>query len=337
MIDPSLVKTILLRMPNWIGDCVMATSVLPLLKKMYPAASISAFCKEPLQDLLKYNPYLDAVIAFTNVNKKKTLHQLKHKRYDLGILLTNSFSSAWDFFQMRVKYRQGFSTDCRRFLLTHPVQEPLLKKKQHLVKTYQQLLDPHAATFSGPLLWIHPNEWAALEAFLQSKNLAEKQDFIGINPGAAYGLAKCWMPERFQEVITKLSIQFPTTTFLIFGDASTQSTAQKIAQGLESCVVDLTGQTDLRLLMLLMKKCRAILTNDSGPMHMADSLKVPCVALFGSTDPIVTGPFYGQQVLYKKAACSPCFLRTCPIDFRCMEAISVEEVLNTIQKVGNLC
>jgi heptosyltransferase-2 len=145
------------------------------------------------------------------------------------------------------------------------------------------------------------------------------------------------MPERFKEVIEGLHEIYPQYKFLVFGDLSTQKIAKKITEGLEPYALDLTGKTSLRLLVLLLKRCKAVLTNDSGPMHIADSLRVPVVALFGSTDPTVTGPFYTQQVIFKKVSCAPCFLRTCPIDFKCMQEISSEEVINKIKNVLVTC
>ena len=337
MIDPTKIEKILLRMPNWIGDVVMATSILPEVRKRCPKAKITLLCKYPQQDLLKFNPYIDKVESFTKETKQAILKKLKKEKFDLGILTTNSFSSAWDFFRLQIKYRVGFATDFRTLLLTHPVKKDLKIQKQHLVKTYHKLIAQDALASCGPLLFTHPKEQVEVDDFLRKIGEDPATAFFGINPGAAYGSAKCWMPERFKEVIQGLHVLYPQYKFLVFGDFSAQKIAKKITEGLETFAVDLTGKTSLRLLVLLLKRCKAVLTNDSGPMHIADSLRVPVVALFGSTDPLVTGPFYTKQVVSKQVACAPCFLRTCPIDFKCMQEISSEEVINKIKTLLVTC
>lgn len=332
-VKPREVSKLLIRMPNWIGDCVMATAILPEIRRQYPQASITALCKFPLDDLLKFNPYVDKVISF---QKKPSVAELRKEHFDLGILTTNSFSSAWDFFCMRIKRRLGFSTDCRRVLLTHPVKKDPLSKKQHLVKTYHRLIG-NDGLIQGPCLFLHQDEDKLLNDFLKLFGCNLSATFIGVNPGAAYGSAKCWMPERFHETISRVHALYPDVKFLIFGDRSSQELASKIVHGHESYAHDLCGKTDLRLLMLLLRRCKVVLTNDSGPMHIADALKTPVVALFGSTNPLATGPYYHSNTIYKHVSCSPCYLRSCPIDFKCMKSITVSEVVNHMRHFLDLC
>ena len=149
---------------------------------------------------------------------------------------------------------------------------------------------------------------------------------IGINPGAAYGSAKCWPPERYRALAKRL-LERSDAAIVFFGDASSFQMVKEICQGLPERVMNLAGVTNLRELASLIKDCNVFVTNDSGPMHIADAFGVKIVALFGSTDECVTGPFgQPEAVINKKASCSPCFKRVCPIDFRCMKEIDVEEV-----------
>jgi heptosyltransferase-2 len=149
---------------------------------------------------------------------------------------------------------------------------------------------------------------------------------IGVNPGAAYGAAKCWPPERFRSLALQF-LQDPDQFVLFFGDTQTASLVKDICAGLPGRVINLAGTTNLRELTCLIQRCDVLVTNDSGPMHIGVAMGTPIVALFGSTDEIATGP-WGQKgaIINKYQSCSPCFKRTCPGDFRCMNRIEVDEV-----------
>lgn len=307
---------IVVRMPNWIGDFVMATPLLEDLKRLYPDAQIAALCTGVLGELLENNPYVDEVIVFSR--KNRLFPKLLKEKYDLGILLTNSLSSAWHFFLSPVKKRVGFAKNFRRFLVTDNIPFPKNKKKQHLVLTYKALIGSNS--HSEPKLFIAPKE----------KKIGRTT--FGINPGAAYGSAKCWPPERFTALIQRLLDEVPNCEIKLFGDKLTKSLVDAICDGFDSRVINLAGKTTLRELIQEIGALDAFLTNDSGPMHMAASLKVPLVALFGSTNPYATGPYKRGKIIYKAVSCSPCYKRVCPIDFRCMKQIEVDEVVKEMKR-----
>jgi len=334
-------KNIIVRMPNWIGDLVMATPILADLRKAYPKASITAMVHEKIGVILEADPAVDELFLFSRgkgmirrIRQRNIVEKLRDGKYDLGILLTNSFSSAWRFWQGGIKNKVGFRADGRSFLLDHPVAFPKQRKTQHLVITYKALLEhlgiPRSET--APHLYLKKVEaaWELVKRF----DISSDAKLIGINPGAAYGSAKCWLPERFHAVAKRLLEQDPSHAVLFFGDLSHKNLINEICQGLPARAVNLAGQTDLQALMALISICSVFLTNDSGPMHIADSLNVPLVALFGSTDPIVTGPYrHSSSVMQKKVPCSPCFKRVCPIDFPCMKGLTVDDVFNRVLKV----
>lgn len=333
-------KSIIVRMPNWVGDLVMATPILQDLREHFPKAEITAMCEENVAPLLEHDPAVDQLFQFTRAKKffrriaeRNIVAKLKEGDYDLGILLTNSFSSAWRFWQGNVKKTLGYRADCRSFLLTHPV--PFSKKRfeQHLVLTYKELLKPLGIPISETLPRLIVTEEEVREAweFVKRFDITPESKIIGMNPGAAYGTAKCWLPERFTAVAKQLVEADPKHVVLFFGDLSQKELIGKICVGLKDRVINLSGQTSLRELLALIKICSVFLTNDSGPMHIADSLGVPLIALFGSTNPIVTGPYRQTgQIIQKRPPCSPCFKKICPIDFRCMTKIGVEEVTKAI-------
>lgn len=331
-------RNIIVRMPNWIGDMVMATPILSDLRKAYPKAQITAMCRAPVCDLLKEDPEVDELFCFSKTSsfsrrsdKKDIVEKLKQGKYDLGILLTHSLSSAWWFWQGNVKTRLGYDCNGRRFLLSKAVPLPEKLEKQHLVVTYKMLLEPLGLPVSQtpPRLFLSKKEVESARTLLKQHGVSKENVVIGINPGATYGSAKCWLPERFREVAQKL-LADDNVRIVFFGDQPTAPLVKAICQGLGPRVINLAGLTSLREVATLISLCDVLLTNDSGPMHIADALGTKIVALFGSTNEIVTGPYSTGKVIHKHVECSPCYQRTCPIDFRCMKQIQAEEVYQAI-------
>lgn len=325
-------QNILVRMPNWIGDLVMATPVLTDLREAFPKASITAMCPSPLCDLLKQDASIDELFCFTRLSNKflrrrelrNIIAKIETGKFDTAVLLTNSFSSAWWCWQGKVEKRIGYSAHFRRIFLTDVVSWP--KENLHQVDLYKKLIEPLGVPHSRtcPRLYVIKSEVEESKQLLYQRGYIKGKKLIGINPGAAYGSAKCWPPERFRA----LALELAKEGFVVFfGDASTFQLVRDICSGLPETVMNLAGVTSLRELACIIKDCNLLITNDSGPMHIAAAFDTPLIALFGSTDEKATGP-YGRPdaVMHKHASCSPCFKRVCPIDFRCMKEISVSEV-----------
>lgn len=333
-------RQIIVRIPNWLGDVVMATPVLQDLRTHWKDAEITVMCQTNVAPLIKYDPNIDEVFSFTRPNgllhrihRHDIVDPLQFGKYDLGILLTNSFSSAWWFWRGRVKNRIGFSANLRSWLLTKPIPYPKNIEKQHLVKTYKALLKPLgiADSDTSPCLYVTKEEQLAAEQLLINLGIGPDNVLVGINPGAAFGSAKCWLPERFKEV-TKRLLENPKVRVVYFGDPAGVSLVNDICVNMPKSVINLAGKTSLRELISLIQKCQVFLTNDSGPMHIAAALKTPLVALFGSTSDVKTGPYEFGKVIHKHVECSPCYKRVCPIDFRCMKRIEADEVYEAIKK-----
>ncbi len=336
-------KNIIVRMPNWLGDLVMATPVLADLRTRFPDANITAMCQSNVAGLLKNDPHINEVFSY----KKPSgwIHRAQHweiietvqlGEYDLGILLTNSFSSAWWFWRGKVANRIGFAGNLRSCLLNKAVPFPETRETQHLVITYKMLLAPIGIGISDspPKLYVSNEErQAAIELLKKYRIDPTKNSIIGINPGAAYGSAKCWLPDRFRAVTEKL-LEDPNHFILYFGDNAGASLVNEICHEMPERVINLAGKTNLRELLALIEQCKVLLTNDSGPMHIAAALGTPLLALFGSTSDVQTGPYgHYAKVIHKHVECSPCYLRTCPIDFRCMKRIEVDEVYQELEKL----
>lgn len=342
-------KNIVVKMPNWLGDAVMGTPILKDLKGHFPEAKITALCQSNIAPLLTSNPYLSEVLSYRKpngwipkcwvqkLNPGNVIKTLQLGKFDLGILLTNSFSSAWWFWRGNVENRIGFDGSFRSLLLNEAIKFPENIEKQHLIQTYKMLLQPLGIPLSGtmPELFLSDEERNYVKSFKELNHIKEDDIIVGINPGAAYGTAKCWLPERFREVTEKL-LELPNVYVIFFGDQSGASVVHQITSGMPSRVINLAGKTNLRELMAFISACSVFLTNDSGPMHIASALNVPHLALFGSTNPVKTGPYGLGKVLYKgeDLKCSPCYKRVCPINnFPCMTRISSNEVFEYLKKL----
>lgn len=333
-------KNIIVRMPNWLGDLIMATPILADLRNHWPEAKITAMCQGQVGTLLEADPHLNEIFAFRKPSGwihhrhiADIIDPLRQGHYDLGILLTNSFSSAWWFWRGNVQNRVGYATHWRRLLLNVPVSASH-QENQHQVVTYKKLLAPLGIPVSNtaPCLYLKEEELVEVQRTLAHCGVLPEQIIVGVNPGAAYGSAKCWLPERFRQVVEKL-LKNPKVVVLFFGDKAGLPLVNDICLGLPERVINLAGKTTLRELMAFIHECDVFLTNDSGPMHMASALGIPLVALFGSTSDTATGPYRKGTVIHKHVECSPCYRRTCPIDFRCMKRIEVEEVYQELQKL----
>lgn len=322
-------------MPNWIGDLVMATPILNDLREKFPQAEITAMCRGSGAALLEKEEAIDELFQFQptpygflrRTFGRDVVGKLRAGQYDLALLLTNSFSSSWLFWQANIPIRIGFQGRWRRVFLTRSVAMP--KERLHQVDRYKKLLEPLgiAKSESVPRLVLSNEEIDEAKELLYQRGYKQGSPLFGINPGAAYGSAKCWPKERFRSLALELLHAAPNAFLVFFGDSSTSSLVKEIVRDLPSQVMDLAGVTSLRELVSIIQDCDVLITNDSGPMHIGAALQIPLVALFGSTDEELTGP-YGQEdaVIRKKVSCSPCFKRVCPIDFRCMREISVKEV-----------
>ncbi len=327
-------KNILLRMPNWLGDLVMATPVIKDLRHAFPDAAITAMCQANVAPMLERDPHITEIFTFSRpsgwlrrAENRDLIGSLSAGKYDLGVLLTNSLSSAYWMWRGQVKNRLGYTGHFRSWLLDKALPFPEARETQHLVMTYKQLLAPLQIPLSdtNPYLEVGEDEEAAVWERLNGLGIEKEHIIVGINPGAAYGSAKCWLPDRYREVAERL-IAMPNVRVVFFGDRAGAEPVHSICVGLPETVVNLAAKTSLRELVTLIKCCGVFVTNDSGPMHIAAAVGTPLLALFGSTNDVSTGPYNLGKVIHKHVECSPCYKRECPIDFRCMTRIGVDEV-----------
>jgi heptosyltransferase-2 len=334
-IKPSSVQRLLLRAPNWIGDAVMSEPALAAVRRLFPSADLTLLAKPAVAELFIAHPAVSQMVlydsrgAHAGLSGQWRLAQvLRQGRFDLALLFPNAFEAAWLAFLAGIPRRYGYATDGRRWLLSHPVPRPGRAERLHQVEYYLRMLRPLGCQDQAlsPRLFLRPEEESAMTARLKEAGIDPHTVLIGVNPGSTYGRAKRWLPERFAEVADRLARKLGATVLLV-GAHGEEALAQAIARAISARTLILTGQTSVRELMAVLKRCALVVSNDTGPMHIAAAMGVPVVAVFGPTDWRVTAPRGPcQTVVRQPVDCSPCLLRECPIDHRCMTGVTVDQV-----------
>ena len=366
ILDP---RKILVRGVNWLGDAVMSMPALQRLREGKPAAHITLLTHEKLADLWKNHPAIDAVRTFSSAESAWQVgRKLRQENFQLALALPNSHRSAIELWFARIPWRMGYERPWRSLFLTQAIapRAGAIEMKKRPVSEIRKLAAGSAASATRPLgpaahhifqylhlvealgvkadpvapqITISESEMAAFRARIQAMSGSATALWFGLNPGAEYGPAKRWPAERFVAAAVELHRQ-TKCGWLIFG--ANDSATHQIAKELEAkiaphAVVNLAGQTTLRELCVGLKLCRLVVTNDTGPMHVAAAVGTPVVVPFGSTSADLTGPGLpgggGHALLKAAVPCSPCFLRECPIDFRCMKSIEVEAVVAACQGI----
>ena len=344
---------ILVRSTNWIGDSVMTMPAIQRLREFAPESHIALLCPGKLHDLWGHNPYINEIIPFGH---QVNVRQLGERKFDIAIIFPNSLRSAWECQRAQIPRRIGFAGHWRRFLLTDIVPQPRSERaayekrtvadKEFEVKVFRSLrhqsqhyLDIIAylggnAEPVPPRIFLATEELPPLNKFLRD----DGRPAFAINAGAEYGPAKRWPAERFAEVALKVSERMDCR-WLIVGGRDDVPIATNIEERLrgasldETTVINVAGKTTLLDLCALLKFCKVLLTNDTGPMHIAAAIGTPVVSVWGSTSPELTGPLGdGCVIIRQPVECSPCFLRQCPIDFRCMNRVQVDDVVKAMLK-----
>ncbi len=306
---------ILIRATNWLGDSVISIPALRAIKHGRPDAHLTVLAPEKTAALWRLVPEVDIVLSLGEKSLWAAARRLRRGGpFDVGIVLPNSLRVALELWLAGVPRRVGYAGHYRRWLLNQIVR-PVLRKgaPPHQVEHYLDLVRSLGADADAGEIALHQP--------------APDATTIGLCPGAEYGPAKRWLPERFAEVAAQVA-----GDWVLFGTKKDEEVGAQIAAALGNGCRNLIGQTSLEELIDELRQCRLLLTNDTGTMHLATLLGVPVVAVFGSTEPRLTGPLGRRhRVVRHQVECSPCFLRECPLDFRCMKAVGVEEVVAAIR------
>jgi heptosyltransferase-2 len=334
-LSPDL-KAVLVVAPNWIGDAVMSMPALANLRRGLPKATIDLLVPRRVAPLFDDHPHIDRLVIRDERQPWRTrlaqVIALRRCEYQVVLLLPNSFRAALDAWLLRSPIRLGYATDGRRWLLTHAV--PAAEgQPPHQIEAYLRLV----AALGLPIVERVPTLAPTKRAEMQADHLWAAQDWgrkdrvIGICPGAAFGPAKRWWPERFAALADRL-IASGRFRVVFFGSPDEVPLVELIRSQMTREAVSLAGQDTLGSFMALAARCAVVIANDSGSMHMANAVGTRVVALFGPTDPRRTAPGAAPAtVLHRELACSPCFYTTCPYsDHPCMRSIEVDDVYRAV-------
>jgi heptosyltransferase-2 len=340
------IERMLIRGTNWIGDVVMTLPAVAAIRKTWPRARISILAKPWVDEVYRLSPDVDEIIPFAEpgrhagiLGKWHLAGELRRYGFDCTILLQNAIEAAILARLASIPLRAGYNSDGRGALLTHSVRRTPAIKEVHQIDYYREMVRALGCATAGRDVRLLPgkdyDETAA--RLLRQFDIREGRPLIGIAPGAAYGPAKKWFPERFAAVADRL-IDDTGAQAILFGSAGDKESTTTVARSARHPLVDIAGRTNLKEAMALIARCTLFLSNDSGLMHVAGALGIPTIAIFGSTNPATTSPVGEKSaVIHHDVSCSPCLKPVCPTDFRCMEMIGVDDVYAVARKLlGNV-
>ena len=317
----------------------MAIPALRAVRRRFPEAEIAILARAYVAELYRDQEISNQLIVYDSqakhsgvLGRERLVAELRTMRFDVALLLQNAFDAAWLAWRAKVPERIGYARDGRGFLLTHPVPVPKSHEIPRHEKFYYLELLRRAgwidAVLDEPLIPLYVSEEKRRRAaeFLAASGARQDSLRIAIGAGASYGLAKCWPPSRFAELANRLQAQSDADVVL-FGTAGEAAVTRAIGSELNRPPVDLTEKTAIGDLPPLLSQCHLFIGNDSGAMHVAAAVGLPVVAVFGPTDPHGTAPVTPRStIVQQKPYCSPCFLRHCPTDHRCMRSITSDMV-----------
>ncbi len=341
---------ILVRAPNWVGDAVMAIPALEAIRRARAEAEIVILARPAVADTYRGQAFANRILHFENSGRhagmggRNTLiAELRAERFDSALLLQNAFEAAWLTWRAGIAERIGYARDGRGMFLTQAIPVPKEGEiPRHESQYYLELFrragwiersNSIANEIATVQLIVAPSARDEAEASLLKAGATRGAWRCAIAPGASYGAAKCWPAERFAALADRL-ISECGAEVVLFGTPREKEIAGRIRSQMGSHAISMVGQTSTHELPAMMAACSVFIGNDSGAMHVAAAVGLPVIGIFGSTDPSGTAPLTRQFTLIReRVSCSPCFLRKCPVDHRCMTRIEVDTVFRAAQSV----
>jgi lipopolysaccharide heptosyltransferase II len=304
----------------------MSIPAVRTIKRGRPDAHVTILAPTKLADLWSEVTEVDDVIGIESNQGVVAVARKIERAFEAAIVFPNSLRAALEVSLARIPRRVGFPGHRRSWLLNQVLRDKAPKKKKarsqpprHQVYHYLEL-----AKFIGA------DVTAALDPPARPDRPVSRLPLLGLSPGAEYGPTKRWLPENFAAVVHQVTTSCDCE-WVIFGTEKEERIAEEILRDFDGQHRNLIGRTSLAQLIAELRACDLLLTNDTGTMHLAACVGTPTISIFGSTEPALTGPLGdGHRILRHHVPCSPCFLRNCPLDLRCMKSITVDEVARTI-------
>jgi len=331
--------TILVRLPNWVGDIVMCTPSLRNLKESFPQKKFVATGKSNIKDVLRSNGIFDeflykpgkdqGISAYVNYIQK-----IRQLGPSAGILYTNSVGTAMDFFLARVPLRLGYKNEMREFILTHSIP----RNKEPMDKYYARLTRAFGAEIQSNDLEMGLDESCIkiFEIVERKYNIDSKEFIIGLNPGAGFGETKKWLSDYYVDLAKKILEVRSGVRFFVFGGPGDEDRADYISDEIGESAINLSKESlGLHNIKPFFHRMQLFVTNDSGLRWYSLSMKKPTVVLFGSSDPSLTNCFMENfYPLRNPVHCSPCKNRVCPTDFACMKGLTAGKVFHVVHEIA---
>ncbi len=339
--DSKQINSIVVRGTNWVGDAVMTVPALRQLRNLFPNSHITLAIRTGTEGLFADADFLNDLLIHEGTGLRSAVQQVRQwwkRNFDLAVLFPNSFESALVASLARVPMRIGYATEGRRSLLTHPLRLPEWRASKHEVFYYlkivaelEWLLNQEQSfldTQPDGSLEVSPERKFAARSFLRKEgiSLSLENKLVALCPGSINSRAKRWPAERYASLADQLMDQVGAQVLLI-GSPAEMEVTQAVTRQMRHQPFVLTGKTDLAKLVGILSLVDLLVTNDTGPAHIASALGRPTLVIFGPTNPLTTRPFspFGE-IMREPPDCAPCMLRDCPIDHRCMTAITPDDV-----------
>jgi heptosyltransferase-2 len=342
-IDKSKIRRILIRATNWVGDAVMSMPAVEAVRENFPEAHITVLARPWVVPLYESHPAVNEVVPYKRgygVLKDsseflRVIRLIRLLHFDMAVLFQNAFEAALIARLGGIKIRVGYNTDGRGFLLSHSVVRGKEVLKLHQVEYYLTFLRAIGwdAPTRDPVLRANPESIVRVRSLLSSIGIEDQDLVVGLSPGAAYGPAKRWPVERFAAIGDR-AIREWGAKVVVIGTEKEKELGETLISAVAPGAVNFCGMTGLGDALALIQRCQLFVSNDSGLMHVAAALKVPTVAIFGSTDSVATGPRgKNARIVKQDMECSPCLKPECPVGYRCLLAVQPEDVWRTMEKL----
>jgi len=342
--DTAAINRIVVRAPNWLGDAVMSVAAFRELRRLFPNAHITAVSKPGTSDIFREANFIDEVLVYERHGLSSVWQQVrewKKRRFELALLFQNAFEAAAISFLAHVPQRIGYDSQRRGFMLTHPVPSPSWKNERHEIFYYLNLVTELERALSSRSQNEEREPEFQIAVSIQRKEDARRllaahaaghKPLVLLCPGSVNSRAKRWPAERYAMLADQLA-ESGATVVLIGSPGELDGSKQVVSVARHPPLL-LTGKTSVAEVTALISIADVLVTNDTGPAHIGAAIGTPTLVIFGPTNPLTTRP-YGSagRIIRRPPDCAPCMLRDCPIDHRCMTAITSAEVFERAQEL----
>ena len=332
------IESVVVRGTNWVGDSVMTVPALRALRRVLPEARITLAVRPSARGIFADVDFVDEILIYNRRNAFSVVGQVREwrrRKFDLAVLFQNAFEAALIPFLAGVPLRLGYATESRQALLTHPLALPDWRSSRHEVFYYLYLITALEQLLSSASTICESEPDASLqmsaarrteaEKLLRAYGVPEGEPIVALCPGSINSRAKRWPAEAYAALGDRLIDS--RRQVLLIGSRDELDVTREVTRRMKQQPVVLTGKTSLDQITAVLSLVDLVVTNDTGPAHIAAALGRPTLVIFGPTNPLTTRPFAPEaEILRHPPDCAPCMLRDCPIDHRCMTAITVDEV-----------